>query len=164
MHADDRRRLNGIGALYLLQVDHRNARVGVALGARLNAGVATDASAWVYVELPLTHNDNGCTPDQPRTMISVIENALMATLNLPYGLKQFVEFLHEDMPRLAFNPLLLLPTAHDADRGLHGRTSEFSDFLPRERDIQQKSLWDLTPKRPREHEKHGCDALLNCPY
>lgn len=61
MHADDRRRLNGIGALYLLQVDHRNARVGVALGARLNAGVATDAPAWVYVELPLTHNHYGCT-------------------------------------------------------------------------------------------------------
>ena len=47
MHADDRRCLHGIGALYLLQVNHRDARVRVALGTRLNAGIATDAPTWV---------------------------------------------------------------------------------------------------------------------
>jgi hypothetical protein len=66
MHTDYRRRLNGLRALYLLQVNHRDARVRIALGARLNAGVATDASAWVYVELPFTHNDNVYTPSNYR--------------------------------------------------------------------------------------------------
>src|SRR5688572_30495353 len=47
VHADLRRRLNRLGPVYVLQVDHRNAAVSAALCTGLHARLASDAAGGV---------------------------------------------------------------------------------------------------------------------
>jgi hypothetical protein len=53
MHANHRRRLDRFAALDFDQVDHANAGMRLALAASLDARVAADASARVYVKIHL---------------------------------------------------------------------------------------------------------------
>lgn len=55
MHTNHRSSLHRVGSLNLLQVNHRDAGVSIAFGARLDAGITADASTWINIELPLAH-------------------------------------------------------------------------------------------------------------
>lgn len=55
MHANDGSGLDRVGSLNLFEMNHRDASVGIAFCARLNTGIASNASTWVDVELALAH-------------------------------------------------------------------------------------------------------------
>ena len=55
MHADLRSGLHAVGALNRLQVNHADAAMGVALGAGLHAGLASDAARVIDEESHLAH-------------------------------------------------------------------------------------------------------------
>src|SRR4029079_5707394 len=53
MHAHDRDRLHALRALHVFEMDHRNAAMRVALGARLYTRLAADAAIRVDEELEM---------------------------------------------------------------------------------------------------------------
>ena len=55
MHANDGSRLDRILSLNRLQVDHRDASMGIAFRTGRDAGVASNAAAGIDIKLPLSN-------------------------------------------------------------------------------------------------------------
>src|SRR5262249_35116609 len=70
VHAHHRHRLHAVGAIDVLEMDHRIAAVRVALGARLHTRLAPDAAAGINEEVKIVglgHEVTAAARAPPRT-------------------------------------------------------------------------------------------------